>query len=303
MAVMDEIAKLKQERNAVILAHYYVRPEVQDVADYVGDSFGLAKMASSLEHDMIVFCGVRFMGESAKLLNPGKTVLLPEPSADCPMAHMVPAELVERCRAEHGDDLAVVCYVNSTVEVKALSDVCVTSSNALGIVGDLPQKHILFIPDRNLGSYVASRLPEKDVIVGEGCCPVHDAISADEVGALKRAYPNALVLVHPECNEEVRAQADVIGSTTRLIHAAAHAPARKYVIATATGVEHRMAAEARDTGRKFLFPKTLPVCAAMAAVTLAKVRDCLRDMSGVVEVDSGLAERARRPLDRMLELA
>ena len=304
MLLAEEIAKIKREKNAVILAHYYVRPEVQDVADYVGDSFGLAKLAASLDCDTIVFCGVRFMGESAKLLNPEKTVLLPEPKADCPMAHMTSRALVDECRSHYGDDLAVVCYVNSTVEVKAMSDVCVTSSNALHIVAKLPQRHILFIPDRHLGAHIGSQLPEKHVIVGEGSCPVHDAIDVAEIAALKEAHPNALVLAHPECNEQVRDAADVLGSTSHLIEKAATcADASEFIIATAVGVRHQMALQAVDAGRRFLFPETLPVCADMAAVTLKKVHDCLVNGTGEVHVEDALADRARLPLQRMLEMA
>ncbi|MBQ9955612.1 MAG: quinolinate synthase NadA [Eggerthellaceae bacterium] len=302
MSIVEEIDNYKKERDAVIFAHYYTQPEIQDIADYVGDSFALARLATELECKTIVFCGVRFMGESVKLLSPEKTVLLPEPKADCPMAHMVPTGLIEDCRARYGDDLAVVCYVNSTVEAKALSDVCVTSSNALSIVGELPQRHVLFVPDKHLGSYVGSRLPKKNIITGHGCCPVHDSIDVEEVRELKAAHPNAIVLAHPECNEEVRKVADVIGSTSRLISAAAHAPAREYIVATAVGVEHRMALDADDAWRSFLYPKTLPVCSDMAMVTLEKVRDCLRDMNGEIEIDLALAERARKPLECMLEL-
>ena len=175
--LVEAIRQLKTQRDAVILAHYYVAPEVQAVADYVGDSFYLAKLAKSLPQQTIVLCGVEFMGESAKLLNPNKTVLLPEPGADCPMAHMVKRETVDAARAEYGDDLAVVCYVNSTVEIKSWSDVCVTSSNAVKIVSELPQQHILFIPDQNLGRFVAEQVPQKHVILNKGYCPRHHIIT------------------------------------------------------------------------------------------------------------------------------
>lgn len=194
------IEALKAERDAVILAHYYVEPEVQAVADYVGDSFYLAKLAKSLPQQTIVLCGVEFMGESAKLLNRDKTVLMPEPAADCPMAHMVQRATIDKAREEYGDDLAVVCYVNSTIEVKSWSDVCVTSSNAVKIVHELPQRHILFIPDRNLGRYVAEQVPEKHVILNDGCCPRHEAISLAELRELKAGHPNALVLAHPSAS-------------------------------------------------------------------------------------------------------
>ena len=189
--VRERIEELKVERDAVILAHYYVEPEVQAVADYVGDSFYLAKLAKTLPQRTIVLCGVEFMGESAKLLNRDKTVLLPEPAADCPMAHMVKRSTIDAARAEYGDDLAVACYVNSTVEVKSWSDVCVTSSNAVKIVRELPQRHVLFIPDRNLGRFVAEQVPEKHVILNDGCCPRHEAISLGELLTLKSEHPRA----------------------------------------------------------------------------------------------------------------
>ena len=201
------VRRLAAERDAVILAHYYAPAEVQAVADYVGDSFYLAKLAVELPQQTIVLAGVAFMGESVKLLNPAKTVLLPEPTADCPMAHMVRAETIAAARERWGSDLAVVCYVNSTIAAKAASDVCVTSSNAVKIVRELPEGHVLFIPDRNLGRYVAEQVPEKDVLLNDGCCPRHDAVSVTEVQALRAAHPEAEVLAHPECTPEVLAYA------------------------------------------------------------------------------------------------
>ena len=189
--LVEAIQQLKTQRDAVILAHYYVAPEVQAVADFVGDSFYLAKLAKSLPQQTIVLCGVEFMGESAKLLNPTKTVLLPEPGADCPMAHMVKRETVGAARAEYGDDLAVVCYVNSTVEIKSWSDVCVTSSNAVKIVSELPQQHILFIPDQNLGRFVAEQVPQKHVILNNGYCPRHHIITVEQIVDAQEAHPDA----------------------------------------------------------------------------------------------------------------
>ena len=214
------------------MAHYYVPPEVQELADHVGDSFALARLAATLPCRTLVFAGVRFMAESAKLLSPDKTVLMPDPAADCPMAHMVRHETVVAARERYGDDLAVACYVNSTAEAKSWSDVCVTSSNAVRIVRALPQKNILFIPDRHLGSYVARQAGEKNVILNDGCCPIHQAISADEVRALKERFPEAPVLAHPECGPEVMALADVAGSTSQIIEAAVAGTARDYIVLT-----------------------------------------------------------------------
>ena len=193
------IAELKKEQDAVILAHYYVKDSAQEVADYIGDSFYLSKLAAGLDCKTLVFAGVRFMAESAKLLSPEKRVLMPEPKADCPMAHMVVKETVDNARTEYGDDLAVACYVNSTTEMKAWSDVCVTSSNAVKIVRRLPQHHVLFIPDMNLGRYVADQVPEKHVILNDGFCPTHEAIELAEIEKLKAAHPDAVVCAHPEC--------------------------------------------------------------------------------------------------------
>lgn len=303
MTTIEEIERLKEERNALVVAHYYVNPDVQDAADYVGDSFKLAKLVSEASEDVIVFCGVRFMGESAKILCPEKTVLLPEPRADCPMAHMAVESQVRDCRAEYGDDLAVVCYVNSTAEAKSWSDVCVTSSNAIRIVDSLPQKHILFIPDKNLGFYAAALLPDKHVITCSGFCPVHEAISADDVRGLRELFPRAKVLAHPECNEDVRMEADVLGSTSLIIDEIAKGSDREFVVATAMGVEHQVFLRSSGRERRVMFPgEHPPVCADMAAITIEKVRDALASMSGEVEIDPLLSERARLPLVRMMEM-
>ena len=299
-----EIGHLKAECDAVILAHYYVAPEVQAVADYVGDSFYLAKLAKTLPQSTIVLCGVEFMGESAKLLNPAKTVLLPEPAADCPMAHMVQKRTVDEARAQYGDDLAVVCYVNSTVEIKSWSDVCVTSSNAVKIVSELPQRNILFIPDRNLGRFVAQQVPEKHVILNNGYCPRHQNISLSELVDLEEEHPEALVLAHPECTEEVLAEADYIGSTAGIIDFAERSEAREFIIVTVRGVIYELERRCAGSGKRFYFTRTQPTCINMDMVTLAKVAACLATGSGAVELPpQDQAERAKLTLDRMLEYA
>lgn len=298
--VIEEIGQLKRSRDAVILAHYYAPPEVQRIADHVGDSFALAKLARTLPQQTLVVCGVRFMGESAKLLNPAKTVLLPAPRADCPMAHMVDRAYVERLRAEV-DDLAVVCYVNSTAEIKSWSDVCVTSSNAVKVCSELPQRNILFIPDANLGRYIAEQLPQKHVYLNEGCCPRHQAITADGVRALKARHPGALVLAHPECTKEVLALTDFAGSTKEIIEYAAASPADEFIILTVEGVSYEL--ECRCPQKRFHFLEGGTRCPDMELITLEGIARALRGDLGEVEVDSGSAPAARRTLDAMLEYA
>ena len=307
--VPEELARaidtLKAERDAVILAHYYVSPEVQAVADYVGDSFYLAKLAKSLPQQTIVLCGVEFMGESAKLLNPNKTVLLPEPGADCPMAHMVKRETVDAARAQYGDDLAVVCYVNSTVEIKSWSDVCVTSSNAVKIVSELPQKHVLFIPDQNLGRYVAEQVPQKHVILNKGYCPRHHVITPEQIIDAEDAHPEALVLAHPECKADVLAEADYIGSTAGIIKFAEQSDAREFIIVTVAGVLYELERRCKDADKRFFFPATRPTCVNMDMITLEKLVRCLETGAGEVRigVSPETAEQAKLTLDRMLDYA
>lgn len=298
-----EVARLKADRDAVILAHYYVPPEVQELADHVGDSFALAKLAATLPCRTLVFAGVSFMAESAKLLSPEKTVLMPDPAADCPMAHMVRRETVDAARRRYGDDLAVACYVNSTAEVKSWSDVCVTSSNAVRIVRALPQANVLFVPDRHLGSYVASQVSEKNVILNDGYCPIHRDISADEVRALKAEFPDAPVLAHPECGPEAMALADFAGSTSQIIVAAVAGSACDYIVLTVDGVRGELERQTAGTGKRFHFPATRPGCPDMDRITVERLVDCLRNGSGEVGLPPAeVAEGARAALTRMLEL-
>ena len=299
----SEVARLKSERDAVVLAHYYVNPEVQELADHVGDSFALARLATTLSASTLVFAGVSFMAESAKLLSPNKTVLMPDPAADCPMAHMVLRKTVDAARERYGDDLAVACYVNSTAEAKSWSDVCVTSSNAVKIVRALPQANVLFVPDRHLGRYVASQVPEKNVILNDGYCPIHQDISANEVRALKAAHPDAPVLAHPECGPEAMALADFAGSTSQIIEAAVSGEALDYIILTVDGVRGELERQTAGTGKRFHFPATRPVCPDMDRITVERLVSCLRDGSGEVCLPpADVAEGARTALARMLEL-
>ena len=309
-ALSAEIKRLKTSRDAVILAHYYVPPEVQDVADYVGDSFALAKLAVDLPQQTIVLCGVEFMGESAKLLNPEKTVLLPEPAADCPMAHMIRKADIDSIRAKYADDLAVVCYVNSTAEAKSWSDVCVTSSNALKIVSNLPQKNILFIPDVHLGTWLSQQLPDKHFIFNDGFCPIHESMDVQQIRDLKAEHPNAKVLVHPECPQWIRDEADYIGATSGIISQAVEGNADEYIIGTVVGVKHEiekrlgyLGKDPADCPKKFYFPKTTPVCVNMRKITVEKTYNCLATGAGEVHLNPETEDAARLTLTRMLEYA
>ena len=301
----DELARrveqLKRERGAVVLAHYYTPAQTQALADYVGDSFYLARLAKTLECETIVLCGVSFMGESVKLLNPGRRVLMPAPEADCPMAHMVEKAEVDRIRATY-DDVAVVAYVNTTAEVKTWADVCVTSSNALKVVRELPQHNIFFIPDANLGSFIARQVPEKNVILNMGCCPIHDVISLDEVRDLKAAHPAAEVLAHPECRPDVLAEADYIGSTKEIINRVAASDASEFIVLTVDGVAAEIERLTPGQNKRVYFPATTPICPNMAKVTPERLLACLEDLSGEVALPER-PEAAAAPLERMLELA
>ena len=300
MTVREEIEQLKKEKDAVILAHYYVPPEVQEIADYIGDSYYLSKTAVGLSQQMIVFCGVSFMGESAKILNPDKTVLMPDPCADCAMAHMADAETIRRMR-ERYDDLAVVCYINSTAELKRYSDVCVTSANAVDIVRALPNRDIFFIPDRNLARFVAEQVPEKHFIFNEGCCPVHEQISPEEVQKAKAEHPGAEVLTHPECTEALCRMSDYVGSTSGIIRYAGESSAEEFIVCTENGVRYEL--EKRYPQKRFYFTQTEPVCRDMKLITLEKVLHVLKTGENEMDVIGKVREEAKRPLARMLELA
>ncbi len=300
MTKQEEIQRLKEEKDAVILAHFYVEPEIQEAADYIGDSFKLSRIAKELPNQTIVFCGVSFMGESGKLLSPGKRILMPAPDADCPMAHMVTKEEIERAREQY-PDLAVVCYVNSTAEIKSWSDVCVTSANAVQIVRNLPNRNILFIPDRNLGRFVAQQVPEKNVILVNGFCPIHEAMKAQEIEDLKRAHPKALVLAHPECNEGVLAAADYIGSTSGILAYAKESGGEEFIIGTETGVLHELKKQNPD--KRFFVPATPPVCHDMKKITLDQIIHVLKTGEHGADVDGQYATLAGASLERMLILA
>ncbi len=300
MDIIEKIKKLKEEKDAVILAHYYVSDEVQEIADYIGDSFYLSKVAVGLKEQTIVFCGVSFMGESAKILNPKKTVLMPDMSADCAMAHMADVETIQRMRDTY-DDLAVVCYINSTGELKQHSDVCVTSANAVKIVKALPNKYIFFIPDRNLARYVAEQVPEKQFVFNEGYCPIHEQIRLEEVREEKELHPNAQILTHPECPKAICDLSDYIGSTSGIISYVGNSDCKEFIICTENGVRYEL--EKQNPDKKFYFTKTEPVCRDMKQITLEKIAHVLETGENEVQVEETLREESQKALERMLELA
>lgn len=298
MEVREEILALKKERNAVILAHNYTAPEVQDVADMVGDSLGLSIKAAETDADVIVFCGVTFMGETAKILSPGKTVLLPRPDAVCEMAETCPPEELIKAKAENPDRV-VVGYVNTTGPAKCHMDVCCTSGNALKVVGTLSGRKILFVPDKNLGRFVSNRYPDTDIKLWNGCCPIHDRLTFDDLAQLKSKYPGAFVMSHPECKEDVLSASDFIGSTEAMLKAVMDTDKKDIIVMTEVGMAHRL--EKAYPDRRFIFPEKA-VCTAMKSVTLESVRDCLRDMTGRVELSEDVIDKAYAPVKRMTEI-
>ncbi|MBA4687309.1 MAG: quinolinate synthase NadA [Candidatus Galacturonibacter soehngenii] len=298
--IQEEINQLKQEKDAVILAHYYVADEIQDIADYIGDSYYLSEIATKLPQKTICFAGVKFMGESAKILCPDKTVLLPEVLADCPMANMAEEEKILKIREQY-KDLAVVCYINSSARLKTFSDVIVTSSNALKIVKALPQKNIYFIPDENLGRYIASQVPDKNFIFNKGFCHVHTSITKENVLKAKAVKPNMEILVHPECKMEILELADYIGSTSGIINYATKSEKKEFLICTELGILHDL--KKKNPEKSFYSVGHRQFCPNMKKITLQKIKDSLQSMKTEVKIDEELRIKAYRPLIRMLELA
>ena len=298
--IKEKIKKLQKEKDVVILAHYYVDGEVQEIADFVGDSYFLAQKAVDTPQRNILFCGVSVMGESAKILKPDKKVIMVDEYADCPMAHMVDIRRIHEIRQQY-EDVAVVCYVNSTAEIKAESDVCVTSSNAIRVVKALPNRHIFFIPDNNLGRYVAEQIPEKDFIFHDGFCHVHTSISAEQIKEAKKLHPEALVLSHPECTSDVLKLSDFIGSTSEIIDYASNSGQDKFIICTEMGIFYEL--QQKNPQKKFYSVGHRQFCPNMKKITLEKVERALASMSPEVIVGQELAGRANTALAKMLELA
>jgi quinolinate synthase len=298
----DEIRALARDRDAIILAHNYQVPEVQAVADFVGDSLQLAVEAQKAAQSTIVFCGVHFMAESAKVLNPTKRVLLPNLSAGCSLADSITAETLEDWKARYPDH-AVVTYVNSTAEVKALSDICCTSANAASVVRSLPQRKILFTPDRNLGRWVAAQVPEKEIVVYDGCCPVHDVLRASSVGKAREGRPEAVVIAHPECRQDVVELADEVCSTTAMLSAVArHPEAKTFIVATEHGIVHQL--RRRWPDKEFVIADGCLGCRMhcpyMKMIDLVMVREALVRGKHEVDVPPDVAAGARRALERMI---
>jgi len=296
--LLENIERLKAQRQAVILAHNYQPAEVQDIADFTGDSLGLSIQAAQTDADVIVFCGVRFMAETAAILSPEKTVLMPDKDAGCPMADMITAEQLRKIKVENPDAL-VVCYVNSTADVKAESDYCCTSSNAVQVVESLPEnKPVIFVPDKNLGQHVADRTG-RQMILWPGYCASHVVISAEDVLAAKREHPAAMVLAHPECSPDVRELADELLSTGQMLKFTAKGSG-EYIIATETGILHSL--RKQNPEAKFFAASDRGVCPNMKRVTLEKIAWSLEDMKYEITVDKAIADRARKALDRMVEV-
>ncbi|OPZ74555.1 MAG: Quinolinate synthase A [Firmicutes bacterium ADurb.Bin456] len=294
-----EIGRLKEERNAVILAHAYQPPEIQEIADYVGDSLGLSRQAACSDAEVIVFCGVHFMAESAYILSPSKTVLLPDENAGCPMADMITAPALRRKKQELPGAI-VVCYVNTSAEVKAESDIACTSANAVQVVASLPEgRPVLFVPDRNLGKYVVSQTG-REMICWEGFCGTHNRLTEEDILKAKSRHPRAQVLVHPECRPEVTALADTVASTTGMIRFAANSKARQFIIATERGILHQLRKQCPD--KEFYLASEELICPNMKLTTLEKVRDSLVSLEPGVTVPEEIRERAERCLEKMLEV-
>lgn len=297
--ILDYISQRKRELNALIMAHFYQPPEIQDVADFVGDSLELARQAAVADADVIVLCGVSFMGESAKILNPAKTVILPEPKAGCPMADMVTGEALRAKKAEF-PEAVVVSYVNTSAEVKAESDICCTSSNAIAVVNSIPvDRTILFVPDRNLGSYIMKQTG-RDMILWEGCCPIHDLVSREQVAEQKRLHPGVPVVVHPECPPEVTMLADAVLSTAGILKYVGSRPESEFIIGTEEGLLHNLQKTYPD--KRFYLARSDFRCQDMKAITLPVLAGAMERLEYRVEVPEDIRQKAYQALQRMLAI-
>lgn len=295
--LQQQIKQLAHERNALLIAHNYEPDEIQEIADITGDSLALSIAAANTTNQVIVFCGVHFMAESAAILAPEKTVLLPRADAGCPMADMVTAEGLKKMKLEH-PDATVVTYVNSSAAVKAESDICCTSSNAVSVARSLEARKLLLVPDRNLGRYIAKNVPDKECIIWEGYCPTHDQLSAAEVIKAKGEHPDALFMVHPECRPDVLELADHICSTSGMYEFATHSPAKKFIVGTENGILWRLRRD--NPGKTFIMPERTLVCPDMKLTRLEDILRCLETMEPRITVAEKIRVKARHALDRML---
>jgi len=296
--IVLQIEALKKQRNAVILVHNYQRPEIQDIGDFVGDSLELSQKAATVKSDVIVFCGVDFMAETAYIVNPKRTVLLPEPEAGCPMAQMITAEKLIEQKKEL-PDAAVVCYVNSSAAVKAESDICCTSANAVKVVQSLGDKDILFVPDQYLGQWVSQKTG-KQMHLWPGFCPTHMRVLAEDILRLKKQYPGAVAVVHPECRPEAKAAADEVLSTGGMMRFARETRAKTIIIGTETGIIYRLQKE--NPNKKFVAVSDKVICPNMKRTTLEKVLWSLQEMEHRITVPEDIRQRALRAVQRMLDL-
>ena len=295
--LLEKIEKLKRQHKAVILAHNYQPGEIQDLADFTGDSLGLSIKAAETDADVIVFCGVQFMAETAAILSPEKTVLLPDKSAGCPMADMITAEQLRDLKQQHPDAL-VVCYVNSSAEVKAESDYCCTSANAVEVVNSLPKdKRIIFVPDQHLGRFVAERTG-RDLVFWPGYCHVHVVITEDDIKNKKAKYPDAIVMAHPECTEPVRECSDELLSTGQMLKFAANSSAEQFIIATEIGIIHTL--KKQNPNAEFIPASERAICPNMKKITIEKIVWALEDMQYKISVPKAIREKAKKALDEMV---
>lgn len=295
----DEILKLKKEKNAVILGHCYQNIEIDEVADYVGDSLYLSQMAAKTDADIIVFAGVYFMAQTAKIISPNKKVLLPNMQSGCLMADMIDLKQLREFKAQHSE-MPVVCYVNSTAEVKSECDICCTSSNAVKIVDSLKAKEIMFVPDTYLGKWVENQLGNVKVNTFTGFCPTHLRIKPEDIDTAREKYPNALVLAHPECHKEVCLKADYVGSTTGIMKYAMESDKKQFVIATEKGVVDRLQRDCKD--KEFTLIKDNIVCPNMKRNSLEDIYNVLKNETNEITVDEEMAKKALKCIDRMLEV-
>ncbi|PPA82702.1 quinolinate synthase [Brevibacillus laterosporus] len=295
----ERLFQLKEERNAIILAHFYQRTEIQEVADFIGDSFGLAQKAKETKADVILFCGVHFMGESAKILNPNKTVIIPDERAGCPMADMVNVEGLRKVKAQH-PNAKVVAYINTSADVKAETHICCTSSNAQRVIESVDSDEIIWVPDKNLGHYV-SQFTSKKMIIWEGYCNTHDQLSVQDIMLMKAEHPEALVVVHPECRPEVVALADYVGSTTGILKFCRESNQKEFIIGTEDGTRYML--EKDSPNKQFYFASKYLVCPNMKVNTLKKCVEALETLKPQIYVPEHVANAARASLERMLEVA